>query len=275
MDDLIAERVAQKENELNATYDERMRNYEEREKDLVGQVATVRSQLADLRTSNDSVQTRLLDASQRQDSEVVAKLGELDLVVADLERANGRVAAVERRNELLRAEIESVRSGSEEVSRARKMEGQLAELEGEAARLLRALEGEKDNRATERRAAERKVDELQREAAEKAREAETLRRKTREFHDYDEIKRELEIMKVCPRFASSSGPHPGRRSLNSALRQCPSLSSLAGSTLTKTRTPSRQSPAKTDPSRRLARWRCRIRTRPRPIGGLARASRSF
>ena len=30
MDDLIQERVAQKENELNATYDEKLRNYEER-----------------------------------------------------------------------------------------------------------------------------------------------------------------------------------------------------------------------------------------------------
>ena len=30
MDDLIQERVTQKENELNATYDEKMRNYEER-----------------------------------------------------------------------------------------------------------------------------------------------------------------------------------------------------------------------------------------------------
>ena len=30
MDDLIQERVTQKENELNAEYDERMRNYEER-----------------------------------------------------------------------------------------------------------------------------------------------------------------------------------------------------------------------------------------------------
>jgi hypothetical protein len=30
MDTAIHERVAQKENELNATYDEKMRNYEER-----------------------------------------------------------------------------------------------------------------------------------------------------------------------------------------------------------------------------------------------------
>jgi homeobox protein cut-like len=30
MDDMIQEKVSQKENELNATYDEKMRNYEER-----------------------------------------------------------------------------------------------------------------------------------------------------------------------------------------------------------------------------------------------------
>lgn len=30
MDELIQEKVSQKENELNATYDEKLRNYEER-----------------------------------------------------------------------------------------------------------------------------------------------------------------------------------------------------------------------------------------------------
>lgn len=30
IDDMVAERVSHKENELNATYDERIRNYEER-----------------------------------------------------------------------------------------------------------------------------------------------------------------------------------------------------------------------------------------------------
>jgi homeobox protein cut-like len=35
MDDMIQERVTQKENELNAEYDERLRNYEERSVDPV------------------------------------------------------------------------------------------------------------------------------------------------------------------------------------------------------------------------------------------------
>ena len=41
----------------------------------------------------------------------------MDLITADLERANSRVAEVERRNEKLRAEIEAVRSGSESTER--------------------------------------------------------------------------------------------------------------------------------------------------------------
>jgi len=48
--------------------------------------------------SNDSTQAKLLDHSQRQDHELVAKLAEADMIVVDLERANSRVATVERRN---------------------------------------------------------------------------------------------------------------------------------------------------------------------------------
>lgn len=81
------------------------------------QVTVARSQLRDLRTTNDSSQAKLFDHSQRQDQETIARLAEADLVAEDLERANSRVAEVERRNEKLRAEIEAVRSGSEGVVR--------------------------------------------------------------------------------------------------------------------------------------------------------------
>jgi homeobox protein cut-like len=69
-----------------------------REQDLQRQVTLSTSQLRNLRTSNESTQARLLDASQRQDSETVAKLAEVDMITADLERANSRVATLERRN---------------------------------------------------------------------------------------------------------------------------------------------------------------------------------
>jgi len=48
MDVAIQEQVAQKENELNATYDERMRNYEAREQDLNRQGSLLKEQLRHL-----------------------------------------------------------------------------------------------------------------------------------------------------------------------------------------------------------------------------------
>jgi len=104
-------KLHQKESELNATYDERLRNSAEREADLQRQLTLAKTQLRDLRSSNESREARLIDQTQRQDGEVMGKLVEMDMMVADLERANSRVAAVERRNELLRAEIEAVRTG--------------------------------------------------------------------------------------------------------------------------------------------------------------------
>ena len=88
-----------------------------REKDLQRQVTVARSQLRELRTTADSSQAKLFDHSQREDQETIARLAEADLVTADLERANRRVAEVERRNEGLRAEIEAVRSGSESAAK--------------------------------------------------------------------------------------------------------------------------------------------------------------
>lgn len=51
------------------------------------------------------------------DQDTVAKLVELDSIVDELHRANERVATVERRNELLRSEIERARSDSGETER--------------------------------------------------------------------------------------------------------------------------------------------------------------
>lgn len=137
------------------------------EQDLQKQVKTVKDQLRDLRTSNDSTQAKLMDHSQRQDVEVVAKLGELDLIVADLERANGRVAAVERRNEILRAEIESVKSGSQHVDRVKTLETQISDLENETSRLLRALDNEKASRSEGDRTNKKRIEDLTKEVASK------------------------------------------------------------------------------------------------------------
>ncbi|EPT04993.1 hypothetical protein FOMPIDRAFT_1156498 [Fomitopsis schrenkii] len=195
MEEMIQEKVTQKENELNATYDEKMRNYEEREQDLQRQLTLTKSQLRDLRTSNESNQAKLFNHTQRQDQEVVSKLAELDMVVADLEQANSRVATVERRNELLRAEIEAIRSGSEHTDRIKEYQFKVAELESETDRLSRSLDAQKLATADATAAASKKAEDAARELQKRSAEIDQLRAKLKQYSDYDELKRELEIMK--------------------------------------------------------------------------------
>lgn len=111
---------------------------------------------------------------------------------------------------MLRSEIESVKSGSGQADRVKQLETQISELEAEASRLLRALDQVKEAKAEGERSMKKKVDEATKEAAghvsicvsdvlqadKEAAEIETLRAKVKQFGDYDEIKRELEIMKV-------------------------------------------------------------------------------
>ncbi|KAK4054157.1 hypothetical protein OIV83_001183 [Microbotryomycetes sp. JL201] len=195
MADLIRDNVAAKEAEMHATYDERLRNFEEREKDLQRQVTVARSQLRELRTTADTSEARLLDQSLRQDQETVARLAEADLVAQDLERANSRVAEVERRNEKLRAEIEAVRSGSESAGRVLVLETQVSDLQNEATRLINALDEQKAVAEAERHESLRKIDELTSEKTARVHEIEELKQRLKQYADYDELKRELEIMK--------------------------------------------------------------------------------
>ncbi|CAE7146035.1 unnamed protein product [Rhizoctonia solani] len=196
MESIIQSRVSQKEAELNATYDEKMRNYEDREQDLQRQLDLTRSQLKDLRASHDTSQAKLLDHSQRQDQEVDAKLAEMDLITADLERANSRVAAVERRNEILRAEIESLKTGSDSVQRTQTLEAQLAESDAETQRLRATFEELKKSTSETITTAEKRITELEKEAITRVAEIDNLRTRLKQYADYDEIKRELGIMKV-------------------------------------------------------------------------------
>ncbi|KAF5370573.1 hypothetical protein D9758_001927 [Tetrapyrgos nigripes] len=195
MEEGIQERIVQKENELNATYDEKLRNYAEREQDLQRQLSLTKNQLRDLRMSNDSNQAKLLDHSQRQDQEVVAKLAEVDMIVADLDRANSRIAALERRNEMLRAETETMRTGSDSSERVKALESQVAELESEVERLSRVLETQKAVSAEIESSLTKKSDDLTKELQVKVAEVEQLKQRLKKMSDYDEIKRELEIMK--------------------------------------------------------------------------------
>jgi homeobox protein cut-like len=97
--------------------------------------------------------------------------------------------------------------------RTKALEARIAELESEASSLLRSLESQKVAFGDIESRLKKRVEEVGRELAQRVSyisplesrvpivlqesEVETLKGRLRTYADYDEIKRELEIMKVC------------------------------------------------------------------------------
>ncbi|KAH9083855.1 hypothetical protein EDB83DRAFT_2309753 [Lactarius deliciosus] len=119
-------------------------SWRRREQGLHRQVSLLKDQLRDLRVSNESTEARLLDQSQRLDQEVVAKLAEMDM-------------------ELLRAEIESLKTGNDSVKH---LELQVTSLETEVDRLSQSFGSQKAVTATVESNARKAAEEHAREAIE-------------------------------------------------------------------------------------------------------------
>lgn len=99
--------------------------------------------------------------------------------------------------------MESIRTGSSSDSssstiRLTQLESQIAELESSSARLSQALDTQKSLTVETEVSAGKKMDEIGRELGRARGEVESLKGKLAMYKDYDEIKRELEIMKVWP-----------------------------------------------------------------------------
>ncbi|PLW23037.1 hypothetical protein PCASD_11030 [Puccinia coronata f. sp. avenae] len=201
LEEMVKVQVSNKEAELDAVYGERIMNFQQREKDLTKQLDLTKKQLTDLRTSNESNQAKILDDSSRRDFETVSRRAEIELVEVDLERSHRRIEEVERRNEKLRAEIEAVRSGSEAQERIQNLESQITELQSETTRLLSTLETQKTTIENYQEQSAKMEAEYTRQTQKLQQEIFTLKEKVVQYADYDEIKRELEIIKYVE-FAS-------------------------------------------------------------------------
>jgi homeobox protein cut-like len=134
------------------------------------------------------------------DEGIVGRLAEMDIIVGDLERSNLRIAEVERRNGELRAEIAALQSGkgTGAEERANKLELKLRNLELEYDTAAQRLEQFQEERRTEKEAIEKRIKNLEKDITRRQEEADALKIKLRSLADYDEIKRELEILKVTP-----------------------------------------------------------------------------
>lgn len=175
---------------------EKRDNWEAKERALEEKVQDQERLLKELKASY-AVSQRLNKGDDAAATEVSGTTAaELEIVTGELERTNLRLADVEARNEQLRLELAQAASGSVGAGKAVEDEPAYLRLQSENSSLLRRLENWRFEKDTEKRKWEADLRGLEREVTTLKKDRDALREKMAKWSDYENLKRELEVLKV-------------------------------------------------------------------------------
>lgn len=179
-----------------AVLKEKQGNWEAKERGLEEKVENQERLLRELKASYE-VSQRLgrgeeVDGVNAQSSATAA---ELEVVSLDLERTSLRLAEMESRNEQLRLQLAQSASLSQ-PAQAVEDDPVFLRLQTENSSLLRRIENAKFDKESREIDLDSKIRTLEREVTKLGSDKEALRNKIQKWGDYDEVKRELEVLKV-------------------------------------------------------------------------------
>lgn len=183
----------------SAVLAEKKDNWEAKEKSLEEKVENQDRLLKELKASYEVSQR--LNAGEEAGSENAhsgATAAELEIVSSELDRTNHRLAEVEARNEQLRVELAQSASsaGTTKIVNVED-DPSFLRLRSENSSLLRKLESGRFEKDAEKRKIDGSLRSLEREIDTLKKDRDTLRAKLNQCSDYDNVKQELEVLKVC------------------------------------------------------------------------------
>ncbi|KAJ5613989.1 hypothetical protein N7528_007643 [Penicillium herquei] len=178
-----------------AVLTEKTNNWTAKEKSLEEKVENQDRLIKELKASYE-VSQRLGEDEDNDGARSGATAAELELVSADLEKTSLRLADVEARNEQLRLELAQAVSHSH-ADQPGSVEDDPAyqRLQSENSSLLRKLDAARFDKDSTRHTWEGKLHLAERNASKASAERDELRSRLDKCADYDEIRRELEMMK--------------------------------------------------------------------------------
>lgn len=189
-------RIKEVEASWTAVLAEKSNNWEAKEKSFEEKAENHERLLKEIKASYEVSQR--LDRNDSDVSRSAATAAELEIVISDLEKTSLRLAEVEARNEQLRLELAQAVSHPQPGNAQRTLEDDPAylRLQSENASLLRKLDSARFDKDAERHSWEGKLRQSDRLNSKLTTERDELRSKLDKFADYDDIHRELEVMKV-------------------------------------------------------------------------------
>ena len=185
------------EKSWKAVLEEKQDNWEAKERSLEEKVESQERLLNELKASYEVHQRLGQDAETEGNArQASASAAELEMMGSDLDRTSQRLADVEARNEQLRKELAESTSSAQRIPAAEEDPTNIR-LRSENSSLLRKLETMRLETDSETRKHDSRLRMLERDLQALRDDREGLRERLHAWRDYSEIKRELEIFKVC------------------------------------------------------------------------------
>ncbi|PVU98483.1 hypothetical protein BB559_001551 [Furculomyces boomerangus] len=195
MQGLIEERVVEREKEIKEETENLIQYLKNRELDLQQQLSEAVQNLDLIRNSHDMTQAELMELSQNKDRSLSTRLAEMDIVQADLDRSNAKITNLQIQNTSLKAEIQALKEGVGASSTVSEFQHRIETQEEEINRLVVEVETLLQNQFSVESSLKQNIEALELEVSGRKAEIEKLSNRINITQDYEEIKRELEIIK--------------------------------------------------------------------------------
>nr|XP_046245200.1 cut-like homeobox 1b isoform X3 [Scatophagus argus] len=206
-----AENLAQeKQLQLHNDYAEKERKLQESQDSMSSRLEEAEHKAQSLQTALETTQAELFDLKTKYDEESTAKADEIEMVMTDLERANQRAEAAQREAELLRERL-SLSNQSQQLSSPTKadpdteqaaevashssLEAELRAKERETAQLVEDVQRLQASLTKLRETTSSQITQLEQQLSTKTATLKELEDKLQKQADYEEVKKELSILK--------------------------------------------------------------------------------
>ncbi|XP_022357591.1 protein CASP isoform X8 [Enhydra lutris kenyoni] len=215
-----AETIAlEKEQKLQNDFAEKERKLQETQMSTTSKLEEAEHKVQSLQTALEKTRTELFDLKTKYDEEITAKADEIEMIMTDLERANQRAEVAQREAETLREQLSSANHSLQLASQIQKapdveqaievltrssLEVELAAKEREIAQLVEDVQRLQASLTKLRENSASQISQLEQQLSAKNSTLKQLEEKLKGQADYEEVKKELNILKSME-FAPSEG----------------------------------------------------------------------
>ncbi|XP_037533450.1 cut-like homeobox 1b [Nematolebias whitei] len=207
-----AENLAQeKQLQLHNDYAEKERKLQESQDSMSSRLKEAEHKVQSLQTALETTQAELFDLKTKYDEESTAKVDEIEMVMTDLERANQRAEAAQREAETLREQLSLSDHPQQPSSPAKadpdseqaaetashsSLEAELRAKERETAQLVEDVQRLQASLTKLRETTSSQISQLEQQLSSKSAVLKELEEKLEKQADYEEVKKELSILKT-------------------------------------------------------------------------------